>query len=284
MLSKAKYFLKSCLGSLDPRRFTCLSCGSKESAIVDRKWLVTTLRRCSACKLLFRCPTTTAEEAASFYQTEYSQGATTDLPTTEKLAADIAKGFRGCRNDHTPYIAILKALGAAPGTRVFDYGCSWGYGSWQMAAEGFDVTAYEISRPRAAYAARNLGVRLSEVGQEPMDAYDFFFSAHVIEHVPSPSRMLEDGLRILKPGGVFVAITPNGSDAFRAAKGRSWSSLWGNVHPQLISNEWIMRATPNPCFISSLPVDLNAAASWQNERVTSGDLTGWELCFAVRKT
>jgi 2-polyprenyl-3-methyl-5-hydroxy-6-metoxy-1,4-benzoquinol methylase len=205
------------------------------------------------------------------------------LPSPEKLATEIARGFRGSRNDHTPYIAILKSLGATGGSRVFDYGCSWGYGSWQMAAEGFEVTAYEISRPRAAYAAKELGVRLSEMNRETPASYDFFFSAHVIEHVPSPAQMLKDGMRLLKPGGVFLAITPNGSDAFRKLKGASWSSLWGNVHPQLISDEWILQATAHPCFISALPIDLPTMAAWRSERIVSGNLAGWELAFAVRK-
>ena len=95
--------------------------------------------------------------------------------------------------------------------------------------------------------------------------------------------MLKDGMRLLKPDGVFLAITPNGSDAFRKANGPSWSSLWGNVHPQLISDDWILQATADPCFISSLPIDLPAIAAWKQERVVSGNLTGWELAFAVRK-
>ena len=166
---------------------------------------------------------------------------------------------------------------------MFDHGCSWGYGSWQMAAEGFDVTAYEISRPRAEFAADRLGVRLSEISQEAQHSYDFFFSSHVIEHVPNPSQLLRDGLRLLRQGGVFVAVAPNGSQEFRSSAGRTWSSLWGQVHPQLISCDWILKATTSPCFISSLPMDLTAASKWREERIVSGDLTGWELVFAVRK-
>lgn len=282
-VTKAKYFLRSCVNSFAPQRFACPSCGSVESFVVDRKWGVTTLRRCMKCRLLFRCPTTTSEEAAAFYQSEYLQGATTDLPSPEQLAAELEKGFSGSHNDHAPYISILKCLGASNGSRVFDYGCSWGYGSWQLSAAGFDVTAYEISVPRAAFAASNLGVRLSSVHDQPPDTYDFFFSAHVIEHVANPATMLAEGLRLLKPGGIFLAITPNGSDSFRAADGRAWSSLWGNVHPQLLSEEWVLLATSGPCFISSLPIDSGAAGLWRDGRTISGDLKGWELCFAVRK-
>lgn len=139
-----------------------------------------------------------------------------------------------------------------------------------------------VSVTRANYAASRLGVKIAALDREPAASYDVFFSSHVIEHVPDPARMLADGLRILRPGGLFLAVTPNGSSSFRAVSGRAWSRLWGEVHPQLISDEWVLKATDFPCFISSLPIDLSAVRAWDRGRTVSPPLDGWELVFAVR--
>ena len=54
--------------------------------------------------------------------------------------------FAGEEKNYAGYIAVLHALGVAEGARMLDFGCSWGYGSWQLAQAGFAVEAFEISR------------------------------------------------------------------------------------------------------------------------------------------
>ncbi len=51
----------------------------------------------------------------------------------------------------------------------------------------------------------------SAVGLETFEAgaYDFIFSNHVFEHLPNPIRVLRNWLRILKPGGVILGVTPD---------------------------------------------------------------------------
>lgn len=51
----------------------------------------------------------------------------------------------------------------------------------------------------------------SAVGLETFDAaaYDFVFSNHVFEHLPNPIRVLRNWLRILKPGGAILGVTPD---------------------------------------------------------------------------
>ena len=143
------------------------------------------------------------------YQTEYEEGFTTSLPSDAKLAALMQSGFRGHEKDYAPYVDVLGALGVEPGARLLDFGCSWGYGSYQLRRAGFDVEACEISAPRAAYGRDKLGVRIRDVAGLPDESFDIFFSAHVIEHVPSVSQLLELGLRVLRPGGLLVTFTPN---------------------------------------------------------------------------
>ncbi len=218
------------------------------------------------------------------YQKTYAEGFTTDLPDDATLNALIGSDFRDHQKDYGGYLETLRQLGFGPPLRLFDYGCSWGYGSYQMAKAGYDVEAYEISRLRSDFAASRLGVRTREPSRIEQSAYDVFFSAHVIEHVPSPRALIDLGMNALKPRGVFVCFTPNGSAARRQVAPRRWHESWGFVHPQLIDE----------LFLEKLPAEWGCYASSASnhrptvKRATSSDtafenLAEEELLFVLRK-
>ena len=104
----------------------CPACGSARSEAVARKYVVTELRRCRQCELLFRAPTTPEARSDEFYQEEYTDGVTTTTPTDAELDNMLASGFKGSEKDYARYIAVLDALGVPKGARVFEFGCSWG--------------------------------------------------------------------------------------------------------------------------------------------------------------
>src|SRR6267378_63397 len=106
------YLLTSTRKHLFGQGFACPSCACRESAVYDRKWLVTTLRRCAGCALLFRAPTTTDAENARIYQAIYREGFTTDMPDDAELRELIAVGFQGSNRHHGTYLAVLEALGS----------------------------------------------------------------------------------------------------------------------------------------------------------------------------
>jgi 2-polyprenyl-3-methyl-5-hydroxy-6-metoxy-1,4-benzoquinol methylase len=251
--------------------------------VVDRKWWVTALRECAQCFLLFRTPTTSTAENRKFYEYAYRQGFTTELPTLADLQELKRTLFKGTEKDYSAILSLLASLGLRAGDRVFDFGCSWGYGSWQLRQAGYDVASYEISALRARYAAEHLGVHLSDVSAEPAGTYDAFFSSHVIEHVPNPREMVENGMRLLRPGGLFVALTPNGTHAFRKANPAAWSKLWGQVHPQLITERWINQVAANRAWlVTATPPDPNALEAWKGSKRVAGQLVGPELLFVIR--
>lgn len=290
--NKAGYLLSSMGKRLVGGHNKCPSCGGDAAEQLDQKWLVTTFCRCGRCRLLYRIPTSDAQENEDFYQEDYTEGFTTDLPTDVAIQELIATRFVSSEKNYAHYIAVLHALGVKPGARLFDYGCSWGYGSHQLAAAGYQVDAFEISRPRAAYARSKLGVSMPDIAQLPPASYDVFFSAHVIEHVPSPSAMIELGMHLLKSGGLFVCFCPNGSLAFRQRAPRDWHLMWGQSHPQLIDDIYLHQAFPqHPLFIHSAPLlqwarseHLNPAASWSRQSTAQiGSLEHIEMVFAVVK-
>lgn len=269
------------------RNPSCPDCGGKDSSLVDAKFFVTQLRRCGSCSLMFRRPVETHLSNKLFYNILYKQGFTTDLPTEAELVRLLAAEFRGSPKDFSRYIELLGYLGVPRGAKLFDFGASWGYGSWQLRRAGFHVQASEISRSRREFAAERLGIDMvadpfdSEFRRRAKGQFDVFFSSHVLEHVPAPSRVWELARDLVKPGGLFVAITPNGASEARAAN-PNWRKLWGLVHPNLIDDEYYLRRFPAGArLVASLPVEPSTLADWRQGDLRL-QLSGPELVFAAR--
>ena len=281
---KLNYLLSSIAKSFDPSAKICPSCRSAKSDVVDRKWLVTSLRRCQQCRLLFRTPTTSDVENKVLYQTAYTQGFTTDCPADNELARLLQCNFRDSPKDYSVYISLVNAIRQADELRLFDFGCSWGYGSYQLRKAGFQVDSFDISQPRARYAHEKLGVTLIDPASASPGSYDIFFSSHVIEHVPSVSAMIATGMTLLKPGGLFVAFTPNASQPRRENTPDEWHQMWGSVHPQVLDLEFLETlALTTPLLVASSPYDLQQISGWPQSEKKILDLSGSELFFAFRK-
>ncbi len=287
MKGKIRYLYVSAKKQLAGVGFQCPSCGCKDSAIVSRKYLVTSLRRCRECYLLFRAPTTSEEESLLFYQKDYSQGFTTDCPSHELLQKYLKRGFAGTEKDYKKYIEVIFAAGGKKGDKLFDFGCSWGYGSWQFLQEGFRVVAYEISVPRANYARANLGIETClSLTDVPDATFDIFFSAHVLEHVSCVKKVIDFGMRILKPNGLFVAFTPNGSEAHKRRNKEGWKKLWGMVHPNFLDDKYYKKQFfSKKHLVMSSPYDLSLIKNWSEDKFigVSSKLDGEELLVLVKK-
>jgi 2-polyprenyl-3-methyl-5-hydroxy-6-metoxy-1,4-benzoquinol methylase len=182
---------------------------------------------------MFRVPKSSTEVSDEFYQNDYTQGFTTDCPTPDNLAKLKDTFFAGTEKDYSSHIKVLQAIGLGPGSTIFDFGCSWGYGSWQMQQSGYRVYSLEVSRPRARYATEHLECKMCSPGELP-EKVDCFFSAHVIEHLPNPCALWEAAIKSIKPSGKIVTFLPNG-DPLRERSIAGYHQLWGEVHPLLLS-------------------------------------------------
>lgn len=287
-MAKISYLTRILASQFSKVQFMCPNCGADAPRnSLDRKYVFTQLRRCSNCKMMFRTPTDDAAENASFYESEYRQGFTTELPSDQSLSELKRTNFAGTEKDYSYYIAVLAKLGLGPGSLIFDYGCSWGYGSYQLRRAGYDVVSFEVAPSRKCFAREKLDIPMvddmnSAVGKFA-GAFDCFFSAHVLEHVPSPAVSFSYALKLLKPNGLFVSFTPNGSAAHRA-RSPMWSKLWGEVHPNFIDDVFLDHSfMSSPRTLSSSPVlDVMLPAKGVLERLN--DLQGDELFFVAQKT
>ena len=212
---------------------SCPACGESQSTLVRRKYGVTALYRCPSCEVMFRVPKPNPEKEVKFYQRGYKQGFTTDCPAADELGRLKNTSFAGTEKDYSTYISVIKAAGLEPGISIFDFGCSWGYGSWQLSQAGYRVYSWEVSIPRARYAAEKLECELCPPGNLK-EKVDCFFSAHVIEHLTNPRLLWETARSVLKPGGKVVTFLPNGDRSLESLNPK-YHQLWGQVHPLLLS-------------------------------------------------
>jgi len=288
--SKLNYFLISLKKFLTSRGLRCPSCNSKDNETVDKKYIITTLKRCKKCMLLYRTPGTTIEENKIFYQEKYSQGFTTDCPNDEELNKLISINFKNTEKDYSKYIEILNILNLKINVslpNLFDYGCSWGYGSYQLK-EKYNVYSYEISLPRAKYAREKLNINILDKTElnsiSNKKKFDIFFMSHVLEHVPNPSETLNFGLKLLKKNGFLVSFTPNGSME-HIKTNSNWSKLWGMVHPNFIDEKFYQKFfKENIFYIGSSEYNLKNIKNFINNNQDYVDnLSGNELMIVVKK-
>jgi hypothetical protein len=98
-----------------------------------------------------------------------------------------------------------------------------------------------------------------------------------------PRQVFEWSRRLLRPGGVFVAFTPNGSEAHRR-RNRRWNELWGEVHPNLVDDRFLRRSFAAwPRLLTSSPYIREAMERPRSGETLIGSLDGPELMFAAVK-
>lgn len=117
-------------------------------------------------------------------------------------------------------------LHARPGGRLLDVGCGSGVLAARMRSLGWDVVCVEPDPESAAIARQTFGLTVYDGTLEeaalPAGTFDAVTLGHVIEHVPDPVGTLAVCGRLLMPGGVITAMTPNIRSLGRRVFGADW--------------------------------------------------------------
>lgn len=248
--------------------------------MIDRKYVVTTLRKCRECNFQYRYPLDKPSFNETFYQDDYVQeGLTTDLPSAEELQKLVDSNFKNTAKDFSAHISLIKKMiGDKQNAKIIDYGANWGYTSLQFKKVGFDVQSFEISRPRANYGKKNLGIDIKTDERDLKPGNDVFFSSHVIEHHPKVGDMINLAKGLLKEDGIFIAYCPNGSKELREVNSWLFSQFWGLIHPNFLSADFYQFAFKNnPYLITSSPYNDELFDNWDKKSQVKSNLSGEEL-------
>lgn len=102
-----------------------------------------------------------------------------------------------------------------PEDSVLDIGCGTGLLLSMFTARR--RTGCDLS-PELLRQIRPAGVELVQADAErlPFDGaiFDLVYSINLLEHVPQPGRVVREALRVLKPAGTLLLVTPNGDLAW----------------------------------------------------------------------
>lgn len=283
------YIARSALYYVIVGQWTCPCCGSHRYQVMSRKSIVTALVRCQSCRLLYRAPRDPSIDNAAFYQEDYASGGlATTLPPRSELQRLLACNFEGTDKNFRHKIGLLRTLGIAKGAKILDFGCSWGYATWQLRHAGYDATGFEISEPRAKFGRQYLKIDIATREDELAGPFDVFFSSHVLEHFSNPRKALAIARRQLRDGGIFIAFTPNGSLTRLRLDRNAYNHSWGRLHPIYLDDGFYRHNLTGPCFFTSRDYgcwnEVGEIAAWDRSGDGSGDLTKPELLAIWLKT
>jgi 2-polyprenyl-3-methyl-5-hydroxy-6-metoxy-1,4-benzoquinol methylase len=279
--NRMAYLLDSALGTFDLDRQKCPSCGATKNKTIATKYVVPRLKRCSQCRLLFRTPIDKTMGQEDFYDLEYDGGPVTDLPSEEGLDELKRENFISFPNSCWHRIDLLERIGIPKESRILDYGASWGYATYQWQQRGYKAEGFELSQKRAAFGKKHLGMSIATSPEELTGLFDVVYSCHVIEHIANLSSVVTLAKRILKPGGLFIAFTPNGSDERRQTNPSSWIKQWGHVHPLYLDKEFYVNAfSDKKIFLASPPYE--NIKHWDRASNHIGDVSGSEILIIAQ--
>ena len=160
------------------------------------------LTQCRNCQLVFQNPLLPEFAGGDYYEGDGAQF----YLSPDKL-----------RSDHAPVryereLALLRRY--CPAGRILDVGCGTGgflHQLRQRFGPSYETVGNDIAGPAVDYA-QSLGIQihrgpLSELAAQP--AFDIITFWAVLEHLPTPHAFLSEAARLLRPGGICVALTPN---------------------------------------------------------------------------
>ena len=288
--SKFRFARRMLLHRLRRQPRVCPYCGPPSPvALVTRKKVIMDILRCGKCHLIFRWPLDTTEELEKHYETEFAEEAPqVRLPGPSELQTLIKDEFASLFGpDLAHKLSILKAIRGHG--RVLDYGCSWGYTTYLMRKKGFDAVGFEVSKSRAEYARKNLGLTVIDsigaLDAVPAGGFDIVFSNNVLEHLSSIGDALSACARVLAPDGIAVHVLPNFSG--RARRSGEWLQWIGEDHPVAPTMDFFRVALPAAGLrrfkFAASPFDEQAIAAVTNPSTSDPQLDGDELLVVAQK-
>jgi 2-polyprenyl-3-methyl-5-hydroxy-6-metoxy-1,4-benzoquinol methylase len=135
--------------------------------------------------------------------------------------------------------AVCQATSSLPkGSRIIDLGCAQGDFALRLARNGYMVTAVDVNPLFLDYArTKDVEGRVrwlqGDIFTLALDEqFDAVILAEVLEHAGAPERLIPAVARLVLPGGLLVATTPN---ATRLREHLPTFTKWAADHPDRAS-------------------------------------------------
>lgn len=202
------------------KEIKCKVCGSNEISVKYEKYpgyvekSFYTVYGCVNCKTNFILDYDTDK---SIYEKIYSSSL--DIEGYDKYFAQSAK-IKSSKNplkylalESSIYYSVYNFIKHQPKCSVLEVGCGYGYLTYALAREGFNVTGIDISENAIKSAKENFGDHFSNESLKELlnrnIKFDLIVSTEVIEHVDEPSEFFGLCVSLLKPDGKILLTTPN---------------------------------------------------------------------------
>ncbi len=148
--------------------------------------------------------------------------------------------------------------------RLLELGVGSGESLERFRNWGWDVEGIDFD-PKAAHLCQSKGLNV-QVGnlksqQYPQQSFNAIFSSHVLEHISDPVDLMKQCVEILKPNGIFVAITPNNQSVLHRFFGEDWRGLEPPRHLQLFSKAALISAANQAGFSQVTVISSNYSAA-----------------------
>lgn len=232
---------------------TCFICGSvgkqKYTHLKDRLFTAPgewSFHKCvnHECGLIWLSPQPVSDDISKLYENYITHDV--DVVYKNKIYGFIKRGVL-C------FLKIATVIGfewikrknfylsnSKPG-RLLEVGCGDGCNLALLRKRGWEVEGQDID-PKSAEVAKTKHHCNVHVGSlKSMDfsenSFDVIITVHVVEHLDHPEEVFAECYRILKPGGKFVSIMPNGESLAHKFFKQDWVGLDAPRHFQVFSNK-----------------------------------------------
>ncbi|HEX7553916.1 MAG TPA: methyltransferase domain-containing protein [Geothrix sp.] len=230
----------------------CLLCGAPGKPYLkdlrDRLFGVPgtwSLSDCADCGFVWLDPQPTPEDIGKAYQRYYTHA--DEDPTDRKITRPpfLRRKVRRLYRWMLRRLGVIEArdqvlgmfLQGRPSGTLLEVGCGSGARLAALARDGWQVVGQDVDARSAEYAQSRHGVavrvgdlRNLELGTA---SFDCILMNNVLEHLHDPVGVLQECLRILKPGGRLVAVTPNPRSLGARTFGAHWLALDAPRHIHL---------------------------------------------------
>ena len=177
----------------------CDLCSSQEKDLVDREGNIV---QCKRCGLRFVSPRLVQEDISDDYNRNYK-----NYSGWNKINPQAQLMYKSRFDFLNRFIQTGKILDVGAGRGEFL--------SYAKGTNKWECFGTETSESAIEFVKNRFGLRLSLGQLESLDYPDKSFDVvsfwHVLEHLPYPSRAIEEARRILKDNGFLFIAVPNDS-------------------------------------------------------------------------